>query len=207
VTKKKPGRKTQLNAELQHEICYLLSQGVPVGATCDMVGIPQATYRAWIAKGEEGRAPYREFVEGTTRARGQARVSLLEKITLSNDWRAHAWLLSHCWPDEFSESRILQPAQPEPSLQINYGPGVQDVLEQGAQIGKQLANLKPGQKIDPRPQAQQNGEQGRKAKAQETIITPAKIHSGASSKRNGKHATQSNQFETDSRHLQSDSLR
>ena len=185
MTKKKPGRKTLLNAELQHEICCLLSQGVPVGATCDMVGIPQATYRAWIAKGEEGRAPYREFVEGTTRARGQARVSLLEKIMLSNDWRAHAWLLSHCWPEEFSESRILQPAQPEPSLQINYGPGVQDALEQGAQIAKQLATLKPGQKIDPRPEAQQNGEQGRKAKAQETIITPAKIHSGAAAKRNG----------------------
>jgi hypothetical protein len=174
VTTKKAGRKTLLNAELQREICYLLSQGVPVGATCDAVGITQATYHAWIAKGEEGHEPYREFVESTTRARGQARVSLLEKITLSNDWRAHAWLLSHCWPEEFSESRILQPAQPEPSLEINYGPGVQDVLEQDAQIAKHLPNLKPGQKIDLRPEAQQNGEQGRKAKAQEAIITQLK---------------------------------
>ena len=173
MTKKKLGRKTLLNADLQREICYLLSEGVPVGATCDTVGITQATYHAWIAKGEKGRAPYREFVEDTTRARGQARVLLLKKISLSNDWRAHAWLLSHCWPEEFSESRILQPAQPEPSLQISYGPGVQDVLEQGAQIAKQLANLQPVQKIDPRPQAQQNGEQDRKAKAQEAIITPS----------------------------------
>ena len=174
MTKKEPGRKTLLNPELQREICYLLSQGVPIRATCDTVGITQATYHTWIAKGEEGGEPYREFVEDTTRARGQARVSLLEKITLSNDWRAHAWLLSHCWPEEFSESRILQPAQPEPSLEINYGPGVQDVLEQDAQIAKHLANLKPGQKIDPRPEAQQNGEQGRKAKAQEAIITQLK---------------------------------
>ena len=151
MTKKNLGRKTLLSAELQREICYLLSEGVPVGATCDTVGITQATYHAWIAKGEEGRAPYREFVEDTTRARGQARVSLVKKITLSNDWRAHAWLLSHCWPEEFSESRILQPAQ----------------------------------KITPRPEAQQNGEQGRKAKAQEAIITPAKIHTGASASRNG----------------------
>ena len=165
-----------LNPELQREICYLLSQGVPVGATCDTVGITQATYHAWIAKGEEGRAPYREFVEDTIRARGQACVSLLKKISLSNDWCAHACLLSHCWPEEFSESRILQPAQPEPSLRINYGPGVHGVLEQGAQIAKQLANLQSGQKIDPRPEAQQNGEQGRKAKGQEAIIIPAKIH-------------------------------
>jgi hypothetical protein len=146
VTKKKRGRKTLLNPELQREICYLLSQGVPVGATCDTVGITQATYHAWIAKGEKGRAPYREFVEDTTRARGQARVSLLKKISLSNDWRAHAWLLSHCWPEEFSQIRILQPAQPE--------------LEKGAQIAKQLANSQPEQKIDPRPEAQQNGDQG-----------------------------------------------
>ena len=81
--------------------------------------------------------------------------------------------------------RILQPAQPEPSPQINYGSGVQDVLEQGAQIAKQLESLQLGQKIDPHPEAQQNGEQGRKAKAREAIITAAKIHGGASAKRNG----------------------
>ena len=150
VTKKKRVRKTLLNTELQREICYLLSEGVSVGATCDTVGITRATYHGWIAKGEEGRAPYREFVESTRRARGQARVSLLRKIALLNDWRAHAWLLSHCWPEEFSESGSLQPAQPEPSLQINYGPGVQDMLEQGGQIAKQLANLQLGRKIDPR---------------------------------------------------------
>jgi hypothetical protein len=56
VTKKKHVRKTLLNTELQREICYLLSEGVPVGATCDTVGITQATYHGWIAKGEEGRA-------------------------------------------------------------------------------------------------------------------------------------------------------
>jgi hypothetical protein len=27
---------------------------------------------------------------------GQARVSLLKEIKLSDDWRAHAWILSHC---------------------------------------------------------------------------------------------------------------
>jgi hypothetical protein len=40
-----------------------------------------------------------------------ARVSLLKKIKLFDDWRDHAWILSHCWPEQFSESRILQPAQ------------------------------------------------------------------------------------------------
>jgi hypothetical protein len=73
---------------------------VPIGATCDAVGISQSTYFDWLQKSPE-------FSEATTRARGQARATLIEKIRLSNDWRAHAWLLSHCWPQEFSESRIL----------------------------------------------------------------------------------------------------
>jgi len=39
-------------------------------------------------------------------------VSLLKNRKLSDDWHAHAWILSHCWPEQLSESRILQPAQP-----------------------------------------------------------------------------------------------
>jgi hypothetical protein len=35
------------------------------------------------------------------------RVSLLKKIKLADDWRAHVWLLSHSWPEQFPESRIL----------------------------------------------------------------------------------------------------
>jgi len=46
------------------------------------------------------------------RARGRARASPLQKIKLSDDWHAHAWILSHGWPEQFSESRILQLAQP-----------------------------------------------------------------------------------------------
>jgi hypothetical protein len=34
-------------------------------------------------------------------------VSLLKEIKLFDDWRVHAWILSHCWPEQFSESRIL----------------------------------------------------------------------------------------------------
>ena len=36
-------------------------------------------------------------------------MSLLKKIKLSHDWRAHPWILSRWWPEQFPESRILQP--------------------------------------------------------------------------------------------------
>jgi hypothetical protein len=183
VTTKKAGTKTLLNAELQREICYLLSQGVPVGATCDAVGITQATYHAWIAKGEEGRAPYREFVEGTTRARGQARVSLLEKITLSNDWRAHAWLLSHCWPEEFSESRILQPGQKIAAARRAAEQERQAELERRAQLeaieADWQARMQAAKMEDLRNQANQaniNAQQvARRANEAETKIDEMKM--------------------------------
>jgi hypothetical protein len=47
-----------------------------------------------------------------THAGGRARVSLLKEIKLSDDGRAHAWILSHYWPEQFSESQILQPVKP-----------------------------------------------------------------------------------------------
>jgi hypothetical protein len=33
----------------------------------------------------------------------QARVSLLKEIKLSDDWRVHAWILSHCFGTVFPE--------------------------------------------------------------------------------------------------------
>jgi aryl-alcohol dehydrogenase-like predicted oxidoreductase len=36
----------------------------------------------------------------------------LSEELIANDWRAHAWILSHCRPEQFSKSRILQPAHP-----------------------------------------------------------------------------------------------
>ncbi len=95
-------------------------------------------------------------------------MSLLKKIKLSDDWRAHAWILSHCWPEQLSESRLLQPAQPtEPSLQINYGAGMSEVLEQATGLRSWVQQLKPGQKIDPRPEAQQKDGNGAQIETQE----------------------------------------
>jgi hypothetical protein len=52
MTAKTRGRKSLLNAKLEKQICGLLSDGVPIGATCDCVGISTRTYHGWIEKGE-----------------------------------------------------------------------------------------------------------------------------------------------------------
>jgi hypothetical protein len=132
--KKKVGRKTLLNAKLQKQICDLLAEGVPIGATCDAVGIGQKTYFEWC-----NRNP--QFSQVTTRARGQARVSLLKKIKLSDDWRAHAWILSHCWPEEFSERRILQPEPSKPLLQINYSQPDAKTLEFNETVAESVRKM------------------------------------------------------------------
>jgi hypothetical protein len=113
MTAKTRGRKSLLNAKLEKQICGLLSDGVPIGATCDCVGISTRTYHGWIEKGEaDPTSLYAHFMRATMRARGEARAVLVRKIKASDDWRAHSWLLSHCWPQEFSEARVHDDQQP-----------------------------------------------------------------------------------------------
>jgi hypothetical protein len=95
---KKLGRSRLLTAALQKRICNLLSKGNTIITTCDAVGISESAYYDWREKNKQ-------FSEATSRARGDARIKLVKVLTDASkiDWRAAGWLLSHCWPAEFSE--------------------------------------------------------------------------------------------------------
>jgi terminase small subunit-like protein len=96
---RKHGRRSLFTAALQKRICQLLAKGNTIVAVCDHVGISEATFHQWC----EARP---EFLESTSRARGKARVRHVQTLTKAaeKDWRASAWLLSHCWPQEYSET-------------------------------------------------------------------------------------------------------
>ena len=103
------GRKSLLNAKLQRQICSLLAAGNTIRTTVDAVGISQRVYFEWCE-----RHPH--FAQATSRARGKARVKLVKVLVDASalDWKSAAWLLSHCWPEDFSENRIPErPPQPE----------------------------------------------------------------------------------------------
>jgi terminase small subunit-like protein len=104
---KKRGRKSLLNETLQKQICDLLAQGHTVSAVCGSAGIGERTFYDWLQ-----RHPH--FSQAAMRAIGQSKIALLDKVRLSDDWRAQTFLLERRWPSEFGkvEPRAIQPITP-----------------------------------------------------------------------------------------------
>jgi transposase-like protein len=100
---KKRGRPTRLDSELTRKICGLLAQGHTVSAVCGAVGLGERTFYDWLQK-------HPHFSQAATRAIGQSKIALLNKLRLSDDWRAQAFLLERRWPSEFGkvEARTVQ---------------------------------------------------------------------------------------------------
>jgi hypothetical protein len=97
--RKRPlGRRSLYSAQLQRRICQLLEKGNTIVASCDHVGIAEKTFYTWCED-------HPQFLQATSRARGKARIRHVKTLTdaAKTDWRASAWLLSHCWPNEYSE--------------------------------------------------------------------------------------------------------
>ena len=111
------GRKTLLNAQLQRKICGLLAQGHTVSAVCGAAGISESSFYQW-------KRDNSQFSEATSRAIGQSKIALLNKVRQSEDWRAQAFLLERRWPAEFgkTDARIVQPSTaPAMDAAVNYG--------------------------------------------------------------------------------------
>jgi len=61
---------------LQNEICAFIRQGGFPEAAAEAAGVPQATFRQWLARGQAPRAkaPFRAFAAEVRKAAAQARV-------------------------------------------------------------------------------------------------------------------------------------
>jgi hypothetical protein len=110
---KRGGRKTLLTKPLQRKIERLLAQGHTITTVCQAVAIGQRTYYQWCERNPQ-------FSQATTCAIGKSKIVLVDKLRLSDDWRAAAFLLERRWPEEFgrSDARML-PKEPEPQGKIN----------------------------------------------------------------------------------------
>jgi hypothetical protein len=91
---KKIGRKTKLNPQLQRRICKLLSQGHTIATVSAMVSIGERTFYEWCEK-------HPQFSQATTCAIGKSKIVLVNKLRLSDDWRAQAFLLERRFPSEY----------------------------------------------------------------------------------------------------------
>jgi hypothetical protein len=100
---KKLGRRSLYTPQLEKRICKLLAKGNTIIATCDAIGITTTTFHQWCDDKPD-------FLAATSRARGLARLHHVKVLTeaAKTDWRASAWLLSHCWPQEYSEQSRME---------------------------------------------------------------------------------------------------
>jgi hypothetical protein len=103
ITRKRLGRRSLYSPQMQKRIVKLLEKGNTIAAVCDIQGISTVTYHDWCDK-------HPNFLAATSRARGKARLRHVKVLTdaAKTDWRASAWLLSHCWPQEYSENTTMQ---------------------------------------------------------------------------------------------------
>jgi transposase-like protein len=119
--KKKRGRRSLLTAAMQRRICALLRQGHTIATTCAAVGINESTFYDWGSQ-------FPEFSKRTTHARANGKVTLVRRILAEKDWRAIAWYLERCWPQEFGKTAERQlPADPQAPVcpvvvNLTYGP-------------------------------------------------------------------------------------
>jgi hypothetical protein len=81
IKMKTRGRRTLLCAKLQKQICGYLSDCCTIRTACEATG-----FYLWVEKGEEGRSPYKEFSEATTRARGRAKARIVHSLLDEKDW-------------------------------------------------------------------------------------------------------------------------
>jgi hypothetical protein len=112
---KRGGRKTLLTKPLQRKIERLLAQGHTIATVCQTVAIGERTYYQW-------REKHPQFSQATTCAIGKSKIALVNKLRLSDDWRASAFLLERRFPAEFGRvaERELPVAQDEKRINVAF---------------------------------------------------------------------------------------
>lgn len=114
--RRKPGRKTILNEELQTKLCDYIKVGVPIRDACHAVGIAESMFYLWQQKGLENKGrPYVLFVKAVEKAKSQSKIRSIVRIdkAANDDWRADAWLLERRFPEEFGKRDQLKLHQAE----------------------------------------------------------------------------------------------
>ncbi len=95
-------RPTKLTEQLITNIALGVQRGARPEVVAQAYGVGRSTYYGWVDHGRKpgpGDQLHVMLVEEIDRARGIARLYLIDKIAKSNDWRAAAKLLEILDPD------------------------------------------------------------------------------------------------------------
>ena len=126
-----PGRRPLLTPAVQAVIIEAISAGCPYNIAAAHAGIDHDTLRIWRRKGEQGIAPYVDFVKLLAQAEIDWEVAAVKAIHAAGDkdWRAHLELLSRRIPERWARAnREMNPGIAAAfSITINLGDPADDV--------------------------------------------------------------------------------
>ncbi|MBU1899152.1 helix-turn-helix domain-containing protein [Myxococcota bacterium] len=95
------------------EACAL---GVSPKHLADLLGVTPSTIKNWLKGAEKGEGPAADWGKQILQASAEGVTRLHEKIHQGDPtWKAAAWLLSHRWPDIYSERREIISSSSDPT--------------------------------------------------------------------------------------------
>ena len=104
--KRKNGRPTKLNPQVQAKICDLILAGNYPDVAAGACGIGRATYYAWMQKGDEQKTGiYSDFRDAILKARQESEahlIALVRKASIDS-WQAAAWMLERTRKGRYSK--------------------------------------------------------------------------------------------------------
>jgi hypothetical protein len=113
---RKAGRPTYITPAFTERICTRVEGGLRLSSAVAAEGIAPRTLIHWQQWGDEGREPYRGFLDAVARSRAVFEQAMLDQIRLQakptqageeSDWKARAWLLERVMPEQYGPSQQL----------------------------------------------------------------------------------------------------
>ncbi len=123
------GRPTKCTPELTERLCALLRDGLGRESAARTVGIGEATFHGWMAKGARKIKPYAEFrrrVEAASDALHAEVVEVLvaKGLRAENEDRAvrtATWMAERLWPDTWAKRTEVRATGPDGgALQVRH---------------------------------------------------------------------------------------
>ena len=111
-----PALTTTVSPEIATEIVKHLVAGNYFKPSCEAAGVSYDAVRKWIARAAEDKekgidSPYVQFVNEVTRATAASETKLVERLNVSEDWRAQAFLLERRHRDRWGKAEVTQQSQ------------------------------------------------------------------------------------------------
>lgn len=146
-------RPDKLVPEVEQRILDAVRAGAPLRDAAEHAGVDERTVHRWRERGEQPRAApkFRDFAQGLRRARAGAKVGAIAAVrrAMRDDWRAAAWYLERCFPEEWGRRCARERAGPpdgaaEPDAPIRYDRVEEEVERTLAEARRKWEAERPG---------------------------------------------------------------